>query len=36
MKKAQDLYVSFGFHDIEPYVYNPIKGTRFMELKLKD
>ncbi|WP_368489211.1 GNAT family N-acetyltransferase [Clostridium sp. BJN0013] len=36
MKKAQDLYVSFGFYDIEPYVYNPIKGTRFMELKLKD
>ncbi|WP_336745755.1 hypothetical protein [Clostridium sp.] len=29
-------YVSFGFYDIEPYVYNPIKGTRFLELKLKD
>lgn len=36
MKKAQDLYISLGFYDIEPYVYNPIKGTRFMELKLKD
>ena len=35
MKKAQDLYLSFGFYDIEPYVYNPIKGTRFMELDLK-
>lgn len=35
MKKAQDLYISLGFYDIEPYVYNPIKGTRFMELKLK-
>lgn len=34
MKKAQDLYTSFGFYDIEPYVYNPIHGTRFMELKL--
>lgn len=35
MKKAQDLYLSLGFYDIEPYVYNPIKGTRFMELKLE-
>jgi GNAT superfamily N-acetyltransferase len=34
MKKAQDLYTSFGFYDIDPYVYNPIQGTRFMELKL--
>ena len=36
MKKAQDMYISLGFYDIEPYVYNPIDGTRFMELKLKD
>lgn len=35
MKKAQELYTSLGFYDIEPYVYNPIKGTKFMELKLK-
>ena len=35
MKSAQSLYSSFGFYDIEPYVYNPIQGTRFMELKLK-
>jgi ribosomal protein S18 acetylase RimI-like enzyme len=35
MKKAQDLYLSFGFYDIEPYAYNPINGTRFMELDLK-
>ena len=34
MKKAQELYISLGFYDIEPYVYNPIKGTRYMELKL--
>lgn len=34
MKKAQSLYFSFGFHEIEPYVYNPIEGTRFLELKL--
>lgn len=36
MKKAQDLYISLGFYDIESYVYNPISGTRFMELKIKD
>jgi len=35
MKQAQDLYLSFGFYDIEPYAYNPINGTRFMELDLK-
>ena len=35
MKSAQSLYLSFGFYDIESYVYNPIQGTRFMELKLK-
>jgi len=23
------------FYDIEPYVFNPIKDARFMELKLK-
>lgn len=34
MKKAQDLYISLGFYDIEPYTYNPVKGTRFMELRL--
>lgn len=34
MKKAQELYKSFGFYDIAPYIYNPIKGTRYMELKL--
>jgi ribosomal protein S18 acetylase RimI-like enzyme len=34
MKSAQALYSSFGFYDIAPYVYNPIEGTKFMELKL--
>lgn len=36
MQKAQELYRLFGFYDIEPYVYNPVKGTRFLELKLKN
>ncbi len=36
MKSAQSLYTSLGFYDIEPYVYNPVEGTRFMELRLKD
>ena len=35
LKKAQDLYISLGFYDIEPYTYNPIEGARFMELRLK-
>ena len=26
MKKAQDLYVSLGFYDIEPYVYDMSRG----------
>ncbi len=34
MIKAQDLYRSFGFYNIEPYCFNPISGTVFMEKKL--
>jgi ribosomal protein S18 acetylase RimI-like enzyme len=34
MEKAQKLYESFGFYDIEPYVYNPVPGTRYLERKL--
>lgn len=36
MKKAQSLYESLGFYDIDQYVYNPIKEARFMELKLEN
>ncbi|MDI9480930.1 MAG: GNAT family N-acetyltransferase [Syntrophomonadaceae bacterium] len=36
MQAAQHLYSSLGFYDIEPYVYNPIDGARFMELRIKD
>lgn len=31
MVKAQELYYSFGFYIIQPYRYNPIPGTIFME-----
>lgn len=34
MTEALNLYQAFGFYDIEPYVYNPIKGARYLELKI--
>lgn len=36
MQVAQHLYLSLGFYDIESYVYNPIAGARFMELRIKN
>ena len=36
MKRAQELYKSYGFYDIEPYVYNPVTGTRFLELNIRN
>lgn len=34
MDRARKLYASLGFYEIEPYRFNPIDGTSFMELKL--
>jgi ribosomal protein S18 acetylase RimI-like enzyme len=34
MTQAQKLYRSFGFHEIPPYRFNPIKGSVFMEKEL--
>jgi ribosomal protein S18 acetylase RimI-like enzyme len=34
MQAAQQLYASLGFRPISAYVFNPIEGTRFLELDL--
>jgi ribosomal protein S18 acetylase RimI-like enzyme len=34
MHAAQHLYASLGFADIPAYVFNPVEGTRFLELDL--
>ncbi len=34
MHSAIDLYKRTGFYEIEPYRFNPIKGTKYFEIKL--
>ncbi len=31
MKKALEIYRFVGFYEIEPYTYNPVEGTVYME-----
>ena len=35
MGEAQELYRSLGFVEIPPYRFNPIDGSKFMELDLQ-
>lgn len=34
MRTAMSLYESLGFRDVDAYRFNPIEGSRFMELTL--
>jgi len=35
MQAARKLYAEIGFREIEPYRFNPVPGTAFMELELR-
>lgn len=34
MRAARVLYADLGFVEVEPYRFNPVPGTSFMELSL--
>ncbi|MDN5201912.1 GNAT family N-acetyltransferase [Fulvivirgaceae bacterium BMA10] len=36
MEKALKIYTAIGFKEIKPYRYNPIVGTKFLELEIKN
>jgi ribosomal protein S18 acetylase RimI-like enzyme len=35
MQSAIKIYESLGFVDTEPYVFNPVPGVRYLELRLR-
>ena len=35
MRSAMALYEELGFVDIAPYRFNPVEGSRFMELPIE-